>query len=275
MVSFQFGSAGVHTRAGPDFKIHRPRGSGDFVFLMFHAPVAVIFGGSEEVHYTGAGACIYYTPGHQHLYWGVNAHRQQGILDNSFVHFHGRRAPQLAAHYGVPRNCLMYPRHPEQLLRCLERIRQELLGHERFWETRASLALEELLLLAGRNAVAAGANSGNRKHHRAEMNDVLHALRTDVHQNLSKRWTIPAMAQRANLSPSRFAALYRESFGVAPIDDLIDARLSRARELLTNTTLPVKTVAAMSGFENIYYFSRIFRKRIGLAPSKYYQRTVR
>ena len=273
MIPFKFGADGVHTRAGPDFRIHRPRGSGDYVFLMFHVPVAVKFKLTEEIQYASAGACIYYTPGHLHLYWGVDARRQPAILDNSFVHFHGRRASKMAPLYGLPQNCLIYPRRPGELLRCLERIRQETLGHGRFWETRASLALEELLLLAGRHVVADGSNA--RERHRADLQDAFHTLRAQVHQKLTERWTIRSMAQAAHLSPSRFATLYREKFGVAPIDDLIDARLSHARELLTNAALPVKSVATMSGFENIYYFSRIFRKRVGCAPRDYYKRAIR
>ena len=272
-LAYTIKSNGVHARAGPDFQIHRPRGSGDYVFLMFHAPVALKLTYAGELHYVGAGACIFYTPGHLHYYWGVDAHRRPAVLDNSFVHFLGRRASKLAALYSLPKNSIFHPRRPEELLHCLERLRQETLGRERFWETRASLALEELFLLAGRHLTAE--RTGPRERHRAGRKDAFHALRAEIHQHFTRRWTIRTMAQRAHLSPSRFAALYRDCFGVAPIDDLIDARLAHARDLLTNTTLPIKTVAAMSGFENIYYFSRIFRRRVGCPPREYYRRAVR
>jgi AraC-like DNA-binding protein len=272
MSHFILGAIGVHLRAGPDFTLHRPRGSGDYVFLMFHVPVAIKFEYAQEFHFAGAGACVFYTPGHLHYFYGVNAQRRPAILDNSFVHFDGRRARTLAKLYDVPRNSLFYPARPHELLRCLQRLRQETLERGRFWQTRASLTLEDLFLLAGRHRIAE--QTSRRERRRAEIQDAFRALRAEVHGNLTRHWTIDAMAKFAHLSPSRFAALYTENFGVAPIDDLIDARLAQARELLTNTTLPVKTVAAMSGFYNIYYFSRMFRKRVGVAPRDYYVHAV-
>ncbi len=270
MRDFQIVGVGVHGKAGVGFQIHRRRGSGDFLFLQFHVPVKVRL--REREFQGGAGACILYTPGVRQWYWGVDAHGAHGVLDNSWVHFLGPDALRALRRYRLPLNALFYPREPESSVEHLRAIQREVLQRGDFWEDQASVRLRLLLVDAARNTLPRA--PGGRALRRMETLASFRRIRQRVHEQLDRRWTIAELARLARLSPSRFAALYKECFGVAPIDDLLDARIAHARELLTNSTLPVKQVAAMSGFENIYYFSRAFRRRVGCPPSKYYERNV-
>lgn len=272
MGGFRVIGHGVHGREGAGFQIHRPRGSGDFAFILFHVPIAVRYEPRGEVHYAAPGACMLFTPGHLQWYWGVDARRRPGPIDNSWVHFLGKAAAARLRAYGIPRNRFFVPRGAADLLEPIEAIRRETLRREPWWEARASLLVEDLLLRIGRGVGAEA--PGPRARRARETEAHFRKLRGTVHERLERRWTVPEMARMAHLSPSRFAALYRRCFGIAPMDDLIAARLARARELLTNTALPVKQVAAMAGFESIYYFSRIFRQRVGCAPRDYYARAV-
>ena len=80
------------------------------------------------------------------------------------------------------------------------------------------------------------------------------------------------MAQLTHMSPSRFAVLYKRILGASPTEDLIEARLARARGLLTNAGLSVGEVAAETGFTSLSYFSRLFRRRVGTTPRDYQRR---
>jgi YesN/AraC family two-component response regulator len=53
------------------------------------------------------------------------------------------------------------------------------------------------------------------------------------------------------------------------MDYLIHLRIQKACQLLDNTTLQVKEIAAVSGFDDPYYFSRIFKKVMGRSPVDY------
>ena len=75
-------------------------------------------------------------------------------------------------------------------------------------------------------------------------------------------------------SESRFSVLYQIFFGISPVKDLINMRLKKACWLLTNKYLSIAEIAYQSGFENIYYFSRLFKQKIGCTPSQYYQKFV-
>jgi AraC-like DNA-binding protein len=71
------------------------------------------------------------------------------------------------------------------------------------------------------------------------------------------------------MSPSHYTALFKRRTGCAPIDFFIRLRMQHARELLLGTSLNVKEVAAALGYEDPFYFSRVFKSVNQLAPSDY------
>lgn len=66
---------------------------------------------------------------------------------------------------------------------------------------------------------------------------------------------------------------FRKAFGKSIVHYLIDIRISEAKTLLMETSLPSSTIASMVGFDDANYFSRVFKKRIGFSPLQY-RRTV-
>ena len=80
-------------------------------------------------------------------------------------------------------------------------------------------------------------------------------------------WTVPSLARLVNLSPSRFAHLFRQHLGVSPCDYAEGARLQHARDLLELGGTSVAAAARASGFTDPFYFSTRFKKRFGLTPS--------
>jgi len=97
--------------------------------------------------------------------------------------------------------------------------------------------------------------------------DGFRSIRMQIHDQMQKPWRVADMARLANLSPSRFAVLYLKLLGTSPMEDLIHARLKRARALLTDERLSVREVADRTGFGSVCHFARLFRKHVGCAPS--------
>lgn len=76
------------------------------------------------------------------------------------------------------------------------------------------------------------------------------------------------LAKEFNLSPQQVNLLFRRGIGITP-GEYVQRRLIRAaRELLHSEQLSVKETAARLGFCNPFYFSRVFKKITGCAPSK-------
>ena len=84
---------------------------------------------------------------------------------------------------------------------------------------------------------------------------------------------IEDIARHVCLSPSRLAHLFREQLGVNLLRWREDQRIIRARLLLQSTLEPVATVAREVGYDDQLYFSRVFRKRVGVSPSDFRRRS--
>ena len=78
-----------------------------------------------------------------------------------------------------------------------------------------------------------------------------------------------SVAQRAALSGvgvDEFRAQIRRATGLTPHEFVLTTRLSRAQELLARSDLPIWQVAAEVGIDDASYFTRLFTRRIGVAP---------
>jgi AraC-like DNA-binding protein len=80
------------------------------------------------------------------------------------------------------------------------------------------------------------------------------------------------LAERANVSESTLAAAFRAVTGLAPMDYLIERRLARARQHLATGRTPVAEIAARVGIPDVFYFSKLFRRRVGCSPREYRNR---
>jgi AraC family transcriptional regulator len=92
-----------------------------------------------------------------------------------------------------------------------------------------------------------------------------------INQNLDREITVQALAQRAQLSISAFAHLFKKIMGVSPYQFIITKRLERAVKLLLDrdANLPISTICQMCGFASPSAFTTRFRQKHGISPSKY------
>lgn len=77
------------------------------------------------------------------------------------------------------------------------------------------------------------------------------------------------LATHVNLSRFYFAKRYKELTGCSPIQRFIRFKMEHAAYLLDTTRKPIAGVARELGYEDAYYFSRLFKKVIGLSPRDY------
>ena len=96
-------------------------------------------------------------------------------------------------------------------------------------------------------------------------------LRKDVEENRPAT-DLRTFARGAGLSYESLRKRFRDEFGVSPGQYALDLRIQRARALLINPRRTVKEIAHAVGFDDPYYFSRIFKKKIGLSPAHYRHR---
>jgi transcriptional regulator GlxA family with amidase domain len=80
---------------------------------------------------------------------------------------------------------------------------------------------------------------------------------------------IPALARKANMSERNFARVFREETGKTPALFVECARLDAARRLLTQSALPVETIAVRAGFGSEERMRRAFQRQLKVSPASF------
>jgi transcriptional regulator GlxA family with amidase domain len=97
----------------------------------------------------------------------------------------------------------------------------------------------------------------------------LRRVREYIEANLEENISIQVLAGIAGLSMYHFARVFKQSEGVTPHDYLVKCRVRRAKELLSDTDLPMSEIALASGFSDQSHCARRFREHVGVTPSAY------
>ncbi len=82
-------------------------------------------------------------------------------------------------------------------------------------------------------------------------------------------WNIRSMADELHLSAGYLQILYKKTFGVSCMDDVIASRIRMAREQLAYTDKPVAEIADACGYRNVEHFCRQFRQQTGFTPGAF------
>ncbi len=98
---------------------------------------------------------------------------------------------------------------------------------------------------------------------------IIEAIRFEMRQNTSEEIDLKALALKYNVSYSFFRKMFKKYTGVSPGQYHLQLRITRAKELLVSTDKSIKEISYELGFQSIFYFSNIFKKKEGVTPSKF------
>ncbi|THF82122.1 AraC family transcriptional regulator [Cohnella fermenti] len=90
--------------------------------------------------------------------------------------------------------------------------------------------------------------------------------------NYKEHYSIDELAELAGLSSSHFRLLFKQINGMTPIQYQHHIRIHKAKDLLLSGDCNVTEASLSVGFQDIYYFSRLFKKLTGEPPSAYIRR---
>ncbi len=96
-----------------------------------------------------------------------------------------------------------------------------------------------------------------------------HAIQSYIHHYLTETITLDDLARQFDLSPTHFVRVFKNHFGVSPIHYIIQRRVALACDLLAETSLTVKQISEKVGYDDPYYFSRLFKKVVRSNPTEY------
>lgn len=156
----------------------------------------------------------------------------------------------------IPFHLAGFPREKQYLFRAIVESRQAFQVH--------ALAATELLLkertLAMLRELLRFASGGHGEAFRESVRHI------DAHYH--RKITVADLAAREGLSPNYYSARFKAAYGIAPMEYCTMRRVNAAKDLI-RSGLPMRDVAARTGFRDPYYFSNVFKKVAGMPPSQY------
>nr|WP_232850209.1 AraC family transcriptional regulator [Pseudomonas aeruginosa] len=211
---------------------------------------------ADERVEVGGGDLLVLPKGLEHAY-GADPQRPWSIY---WVHFEGLLAEDFLRPLGsAPRLRLgMQPRLLAEFDALLA-LRRQGLSLPHF--IHAAHLLQGLLTSLAVRPARASLKSGRV----LDIDAVQALMRAHLHDSLN----LDELAAQFKLSRFHFAKTYRALTGQAPIQDFIQMKMAHACRLLDEGALEVRQIAEQLGYADPYYFSRLFRKVVGMAPSHY------
>ena len=99
--------------------------------------------------------------------------------------------------------------------------------------------------------------------------EIISKAKRFIENNFNKPLTLKEISHSVNLSPIYFHNIFTSACGKSPHDYLIDCRIAEAKKQLWNTDINLEIIAENCGLGSAQYFSRIFKKIVGVTPGKY------
>jgi len=97
----------------------------------------------------------------------------------------------------------------------------------------------------------------------------LHRARAFLEAGLGEDLTLDDLAEVAEMSMHHFFRAFTLYFGTPPHKFLLQRRIERAKELLSNTSQPLADIAIETGFSSQSHFSSAFKNAVGVPPNTY------
>ena len=98
-----------------------------------------------------------------------------------------------------------------------------------------------------------------------------HRVRQYLDEHHNEQLTLREAAERLHISEYYLAHVFKQEFGLPPMQYVMKRRIGEAQELLMNTDLPIAEVADRLGYSSVCHFNAMFKKNVGLPPGKFRQ----
>ena len=93
-----------------------------------------------------------------------------------------------------------------------------------------------------------------------------------IHENSSGNISLATMAKIAEVTPHHFASLFTKMTGLSPHQYVLRVRIERAKIHLKDHGLSIAEVSRLVGFRTQEHFAKVFRRVVGVTPSKFRER---
>lgn len=247
---------------GRDFLFERPNGIVDYLYLVFKSPAILMIG--AQVFSVSAPTAVLID---SHTSFKYSALSDE--YEDDYFHFAVQDKRLFIEDLIFPFNTPVALTDYSSIADVLHLIYREYSQENETAKSREALASLTcyLMIRTGRNWIKMARHNKEMPHY-----DRLTEIRERIMSHPDQSWTINELAESVHLSPAYFQVLYRRTFGTTCINDVIDARISHAKDLLLSTSYSVNEISKLLGYNEVCHFIRQFKKHVGLSPLAFRKR---
>lgn len=110
------------------------------------------------------------------------------------------------------------------------------------------------------------------KHSMASYSKPVQQVLVTIDASLTADLSLKRFANNLFLNPSYLSSLFKKEVGMTLTDYVNKSRIEYAKKLLKSTTLSIQEIAIQSGIPDIHYFTRLFRRELGISPREWRNR---
>ena len=237
----------------------RPRGRLDYQ-LLYVASGKTVFYFNGEPREVAAGHMVLIQPRQEQRYEYFGKDKPEVY----WVHFTGSDVKNILKHYDIPldRN-VIYSGSSATYVYLFKEMINELQTCRTGYQELLEMYLRQIFLLVQRSWEE---RTPNVSSHIQEEMDV---ARRYFQEHYNEEICIEEYALSRNMSVSWFLRNFKQMTMKSPMQYVLNIRMNNAVSLLETTDYNVTEIAAIVGYDNPLYFSRIFKKQKGLSPSEY------
>lgn len=173
-----------------------------------------------------------------------------------WLHFTGCDALQTIRHFGLETNTVFDVRVHTAMLEKWERLFKEFIVNDSYFSDMCESILKEIFAAFSRYIKETTRPSLFRS--------IFY-----IHEHYFSDIKIPQLAAMENMSETKYRLLFNRITGISPAQYIINRRMEAAAVLLEDSDKPIAEIAKTVGYEDIYYFGRIFKNKTGVSPGRF------
>lgn len=234
-----------------------------YLIMCFHTPFSYYSNGDILEGNIGE---VLINPPYEYVQHSSSPKHNIGFA-NDWIYISGKDVGKLLKKAGLPLNKSFPITNQNLLAPFIKRLNFEFLNKDELWQEKLSVLVCDMIITIARNR----SDTPRINSTAGKLND----LKSRVTRSLDYPWTLAKMAEVIGYSPSRFSYLYSKQFGIAPMKDLVNMRVERAKNMLKYSDINISMASTLSGFSSVNYFTYTFKSKTGYTPSKYKKEFVR
>jgi len=212
----------------------------------------------SETYDLKPGTFIILPPDQTHSY---SLSHTQGLTEN-YIGFNGQLATHFLNEIGIHNNncafeCEVSTEVIESFYEVFDLARNEEEGYQRIASGMVIQLLAHMTLLKKENNCTT-----------TPIEKIIQTAQVAMRDRIYEDIDLKKLAEDYNIGYSNFRKMFKKHTGVSPHQFFLDLKLLKAKELLTTSDMSIKEIAYELNFQTVYYFSRIFKRKMNLNLSE-------